>query len=95
MKSIFSGAGYLMADERASGGDVREADMLACAHQCGGRLMTKQQWIADGGFRCRQCDKPLCQGCAKSSVCVPFVELIDRALSEHHRREQNAKALGI
>lgn len=97
MKSIFSGAGYFMNDDRASGGKLAEDDTLGCTH-CHA-AMKKQTWIAGGGWKCTVCDKPLCPTCGAAPPqlkCVGPLELqLERAITENYRREQNAKVLGI
>jgi hypothetical protein len=92
MKSVSNGQGYLWSDNRCSGGKFEEADILGCKH-CQG-LIDKRKWRVEGAF-CHVCDSPLCSYCAGKPGCTPFEKTLERALSEAHRREQNAKALGI
>lgn len=89
MKSIRTGAGYLLSDDRASGGKLQEADVLTCAH-CQ-KLLLGDSWREDGGF-CGRCCAPVCGRCADRMLtdgCTPFAKLIDRHVShvEHHRDE--------
>lgn len=96
MKSIFHGAGYTFNDDRASGGKLVEDDIIACAHH--GGAMKKSAWRMHGGL-CTVCDAPLCVRCvgiANRFGCQgPETLRLERALSDLHRREQNAKVLGI
>lgn len=95
VKSIFNGAGYLLADDRCSGGVRDEADMLGCSH-CQ-RLMRKREWQCDGGF-CHSCDAPVCSGCADripTKGCEVFLRVLEGELEREYRRSQNARLLGI
>ena len=56
-RSRFSGAGYWLNDDTASGGKKNEDDILVCGH-CQ-RVIKKKEWLNDGGC-CHQCDEPLC-----------------------------------
>lgn len=89
------GAGYLFADDRASGGKLEEADMLGCNH-CQ-KLMKAHLWKQDGGW-CGCCAQPVCGPCAdkiSTQGCTPFIKLVDKQLSETHRKGQNARILGV
>jgi hypothetical protein len=96
MRSIFNGAGYLIADNRASDwGTIEEADLIGCAH-CN-QTMKKRDWQEDGGF-CHCCAKPICGPCADAmprSGCVPYLRKLERAVDDAYRREQNRRILGI
>jgi len=95
VKSIYNGAGYLLADDRASGGLRDEQDMLGCNH-CQ-RLMKKPDWKADGGF-CHGCDAPVCPQCADRIPyhgCEKFLAMLEGQLEKKYRRDQNAKILGL
>lgn len=96
-KRIIDGAGWIRTDERASGGELVEDDMLGCGH-CP-RPIPKRKWEADGGFKCWKCDKVLCRECAAAPPRMECpgsdAQQIEKALSDNHRREQNAKVLGI
>jgi hypothetical protein len=99
MTSIFSGAGYFMNDDRASGGKLTEDDILSCAHriECSG-AMKRSQWKLHGGM-CLKCNQPLCGKCyerAKRFGCEgPEEKRIEQAVNDMIRRQQNAKVLGI
>ncbi len=96
MKSIFNGSGYFLNDDRASGGKKVEDDIVGCNH-CH-KPIKKTDWKMKGGF-CTVCDRPLCHSCVERTHrfgCEgPEVLRLERALTELHRREQNAKLLGI
>lgn len=95
MKSVFNGAGYILADDRNSGGKLDEADAVGCSH-CQ-KLMKKHDWQADGGF-CHSCDAPVCGPCATLTLtqgCSPFLRVLETALMKQYRREQNARLMGI
>ena len=93
MKSVFSGAGYLIADNRASdAGGFEEADIIGCRH-CQAAVKA-HDWRTEGAF-CHHCAAPICDRCAAIPGCTPFEKAVERALSEQHRRQQNARVLGI
>lgn len=96
MTSIFTGAGYYMNDDRASGGKMIEDDTLACSHCSQG--LRKSHWKMKGGM-CFVCSKPLCVRCtglAQKFGCTgPEVKKLEQAVNEAYRREQNAKVLGV
>ena len=95
MKTISTGEGYLLNDNRCSGGKLEEAAMLGCNH-CQ-KLIVKSEWQADGAF-CHCCDAPVCGPCgdrARYVGCAPFLKTLEQAIEETYRREQNAKILGL
>jgi len=95
MRSIFNGTGYLRADDRCSGGQLEEADLVGCKHCL--TTMRKSEWQADGGF-CHCCDAPVCGPCADQMPkqgCKPFLSELEKSINEAYRREQNARMLGI
>jgi hypothetical protein len=96
MRSIFDGAGYFFNDDRASGGKFVEDDLVGCAH-CP-KPTKKAQWKLQGGM-CFVCSKPMCAECTARALkfgCEgPEEKRIERAVNDLHRREQNAKVLGI
>lgn len=99
-KSLNHGIGYLFNDNRASGGGVEEADVLACSH-CQ-KLLIGKNWRDNGGF-CGQCGQPMCAECAdlfllppdKGGGCRPFIKLIEESLDKDYHRRQMAKMLGV
>jgi hypothetical protein len=95
MRSIFNGEGYYLNDDRASGGKRVEGAVLGCGHHNGS--MAKEDWQRNGGM-CFVCGKPICAPCmerTRTFGCEVFEKKLDSALSDLHRREQNAKILGV
>lgn len=95
VRSVLNGAGYLLADDRCSGGARDEADMMGCKH-CQ-RLMKKRDWQADGGF-CHGCDAAVCGPCADRIPrfgCETFVRVVEAKIERQYRREQNARLMGL
>lgn len=90
--SRFSGSGYMLNDNRCSGGKVEEADVLGCKHCCA--VIFKASWVEEGAY-CHQCDGPICTACDRDPNCKNFMRQLDQANDEAYRREQNAKILGI
>lgn len=97
MGRYVDGAGYILVDNSCSGGKREEDDLLGCAH-CP-KFIKKSEWIRDGGMKAHCCDKAICLECAKVAPQVECpgsqVDQIERALDDLHRREQNARILGI
>ena len=80
--------GYLLNDNRASGGACDEYDTVACKH-CR-RAMVKVR-NATSGYFCFPCGGPICEPCAATKVCTPFLAKIERALG----RQALADAMGL
>ena len=96
MKTYQKGQGYLMNDNRASGGKLEEADVLTCTH-CQ-KVLLNDDWKEDGGF-CGQCMHPVCGKCADLMLvtgCTPFVKKIEKSLSwiDKHRDEYQSQFHG-
>jgi hypothetical protein len=94
-RSIYKGQGWLLNDNRCSGGTCEEADMLGCSH-CQ-KLMKIQDWKCDGGF-CHSCDAPTCGPCAtltQTKGCQVFLRSLEGALEKQYRLQQNAMLLGL
>ena len=99
-KSINDGCGYLINDNRASGGNLEEADVLACNH-CQ-KLLVGKDWRDNGGW-CGQCGQPMCAECAdlflkppdEGGGCVPFIKIVEENLDKAYHAKQRAKLLGI
>ena len=94
------GAGYLMNDDRNSGGGVSESDVICCPH-CQ-TVILLQAWRKEreegGGGYCRKCSAPVCGLCLERMLthgCEPYIKFIERQVEENYRREQNRKVLGI
>ena len=96
-KSFFAGVGYIMNDNRASGGVLTEDDVLGCKH-CQA-CIDKRNWKAFGENRCFKCDEPVCSICnlkmRATGECTNFEKVVERAVEDRVRAEQNAKILGI
>lgn len=95
MTSIFDGEGYVLNDNRASGGDLVEDGLLGCNH-CQGSI-NKSKWRIQGAF-CNVCFSPICSYCdtRKSQFgCEVFERKFARAIEDNYRREQNRRVLGI
>jgi len=73
--------GYLLNDNRESGGALLEADTKACPH-CQG-VIVMSAWRRNGGF-CFSCDAPVCFQCfaaMQQHGCTPYLRLIELALA--------------
>lgn len=86
-RSVYTGHGYVMNDNRASGGKLVEADVLGCGHcQCS---ISKPNWIAYGENKCWSCDEPMCSICTfeykATHVCTNFKKLVERKFEERRR----------
>jgi len=104
--SMFDGCGYRRSDNRASGGQLVEDDMLGCMH-CHALIERKKMVNTLSTYaHCHACDGPLCTGCGLTTQVhghgnpahpgtMPHHRWIDEALNEAHRRQQNARVLGI
>lgn len=93
-RSIFDGQGYYLVDNTCSGGVRTEHDIINCRH-CQ-RTVLKCDWAQEGAF-CHRCNAPICASCGADNVlgCKPIQQQIDEALAAQHRRQQNARLLGI
>ena len=95
VKSIFNGAGYLRNDDRCSGGDLAEADVVGCSH-CQ-KIMKKHFWRDDGGF-CHACNAPVCGPCCDlipRHGCEVFMRVLETRIARNYRLEQNARLMGL
>lgn len=95
MRSVFTGHGYLLSDDRASGGKKDEADLLGCNH-CQA-LLKRSAWAENGGM-CMSCDAPVCSLCRDripTHGCEHFLRQLTEALETQYRRDQNMRVLGI
>lgn len=89
------GAGYMLADDTASGGKKREADVAACAH-CSAIILL-QQWRDNGGF-CGRCHATICPQCAdrmQTRGCEPFTKWVEQQSQLAYRRSQLRKIAGL
>jgi hypothetical protein len=80
--------GYLIIDNRASGGGVIEKDTTHCRH-CQAVIDVKTHQIKSGGH-CFTCSGPLCGPCAKKAyetgLCEPWKKKIDQQWEAMNRR---------
>lgn len=86
MRTKKSHEGYLMIDDRASGGTLRERSVLICKH-CQTDLDFKTSFVIRNPFRtrerayCQKCDHYICDGCAIISKitgrCRTFNQIAD------------------
>src|SRR5882724_8783908 len=97
ISSQYRRTGYLYNDNRASGGELLEADIKTCPH-CQKileipKLQTEGDW-------CGQCGSPICIPCAKlmdasGGICLPFKKIIDQAIDQEARDRAYKRALGL
>lgn len=98
MKTLGTGAGYALIDNRAAGEGKEEFDVLTCPH-CQA-VINLQNWRrADGqsGW-CACCQAPICGRCATKMLttgCVPFIRKIEQALQKDYRYNQFRKLAGL
>jgi len=103
MRTILTGAGYRFSDNSESGGAKEENDVLCCPH-CQAVIYKSgpnENWRAsDGGSGwCGRCNAPICGTCANRALtevgCTPFVEYVEKLMSDEHRRTQFRKLAGL
>lgn len=76
--------GYMMIDNRASGGVLVEKDTTFCRH-CQA-VIDKKKWREDGGiWKCSKCDGPVCHACTKKAAangyaCQPWRKQLEDAV---------------
>ncbi len=77
--------GYLMIDNRASGGELHEYDTTGCRH-CQ-RVLDIKKWKESlGHWWCSKCDGPVCSSCVAvvgqdgNFVCDPWQAKAEREL---------------
>jgi hypothetical protein len=92
-------------------GTKEEDDLLGCGHchavirkHAHTDPVTKRRipgWLDEGGH-CYVCNQPLCgpqnNNCrdrAQRHGCEAYARVLERAIEDNYRREQNAKILGI
>jgi len=98
LRSIFNQAGYVMSDNRPSGGLLVEDDVIACLH-CQASI-SRRNWRAYGENRCFTCDGPMCSCCtfeygSNGHVCNNFKMRVERMVEDKARSEQLSKVLGL
>lgn len=98
MTSLKKHEGYLLIDDRASGGHMVEAGTYTCNH-CQHIIVEVQQGLTRTTPRefCRGCGMYICQSCAatraKTGECVPFAKIVDQVLSAAEKQTAAASPL--
>ena len=93
--------GYMIVDDRKSGGGVRETDTFQCPH-CqrhlakplrNGQVVTDtgQVYRPNSGAFCMKCGKPVCDRPPCNTRCVPFFAQLEKSL----RRQAMLQAMGV
>jgi hypothetical protein len=101
MRTIATGSGFRLSDNRTSGGAKEENDVLTCPH-CQA-VINLQAWRkADHNQHgyCAKCQAPVCHAgpCAQDYAmngCRPFIQKIERMLSNDHALMQFRKLAGL
>ena len=70
--------GYLLIDNRASGGELLELPTSTCVH-CNYVVVLNTQRTRPRGY-CRQCDAYVCDKPGCNAECNPIVEAVELAL---------------
>ena len=78
--------GYLLVDDRASGGMKREYDTVSCKH-CQAVIKVKRR----SGNWCRNCAGPVCDNIACTRRCTPFFKKVEEKL----KRQRLFKSMGL
>jgi predicted nucleic acid-binding Zn ribbon protein len=89
------GAGYYKSDNRASGGELREADIRTCPH-CQA-IIKMQLWCVNGGF-CARCNAPVCGPCAERALargCEPFIAQLEAGVARADHLRTFRKFAGL
>jgi hypothetical protein len=82
--------GYLINDDRVSGGLLEECDTTWCRH-CQWPVRIVKEHGVRKGFVCMKCAGLICVACAAKETCEPFFAKVDRWQRERARR----RALGL
>lgn len=88
-------SGYLLNDDRNSGGKKTEADVQTCWH-CQ-KVINMQLWKGDGAF-CRGCMKPICAACGDRMLvfgCEPFLKKLEAFTDSVVKYSQYLKIAGL
>lgn len=86
MKSKLRESGYLMVDNRHSGGSLSETATKTCAH-CQATVVMNPLRQRERHW-CTRCDAYICDGCT-AFECVPFKKILDDAV------DASAKGRGL
>lgn len=95
ISSQFRRTGYLLNDDRASGGALEEADIRTCPHCQKILKILKSQTEGDW---CHRCGAPVCEACGLIQAfkgCTPFRKLIDEALDRQAKDRAYKQVLGL
>lgn len=83
MKTQRSKEGYLLVDNRASGGTMQEVPTYTCSH-CNSVVIMNPQRTRERGF-CRGCNSYVCDACnairAQTLRCETFEQKVDSVLT--------------
>lgn len=79
MPSKTNGEGWLMVDNRASGGKLLEAATSTCSH-CQRQVVRNPERERARAY-CSRCDHYICDECAIIDRCRPFVQVVDEAMT--------------
>jgi hypothetical protein len=83
MKTKLAREGYLMIDDRLSGGGLKENPTYTCKH-CHSIVVMNPQRTRERGY-CRGCDSYICDACnavrAKTFECRTMDRVIDQLLT--------------
>lgn len=80
--------GYLIVDNRESGGKLEEYDTTWCRH-CQGivkLIKVAGMWHVQ---KCMKCNGPICLSCAEKQECTPFFARVE----EWMRKRANLKII--
>ncbi len=77
--------GYLLNDQRHSGGGLLESATITCSH-CHRVVVLNPQRTRERGY-CAKCDHYLCDGCTAGGECLPLNKVLDEL--------QNAAVLSL
>lgn len=75
--------GFLLIDDRASGGPLRETPTVTCSH-CQVIVILNPQRTRPRGY-CRKCDHYVCDKPTCNFECKPMSQVIDEALEKAAR----------
>lgn len=87
MPSKTNGEGYLLIDNRASGGAVVERATITCSH-CQRQMFRNPTRERERAY-CRSCDHYICDECKAIEAvagCRTFAKFINRLDSQTHRQ---------
>lgn len=80
--------GYMLSDNRVSGGVLEEHDTVSCKHcQAILRIIKRQK----EGYWCGTCAGHVCRRCASRGRCEPFF----RQVEHHLAQERSLRSMGF